>query len=606
MSSTTSSPGKTCRKHASLMKSLPLIWTFVHPYWESLVVGALLIGVSQIARLVLPYSSKYLMDNVVLNRRPDRLVPLIGSIGLSILVHASAYFAAFIVLSNAAMRLTNDLRQRIQMHLIHLPVGYFDSNLSGTLVTRVVTDAEGILNLIGIPMLDFFASLLTGSIALALLMNVNWRLTLVLVGVLDLGASALYRAFSHVRPLMRETSKIRAELSGRLTESIAGIRVVKGYRAETREGEVFAQGMQRFFDNHMQIRRGMAAIVPTGALMTGFGTLVVMFIGGRWLLDSRWTMGDYVQYSALIMYIIYPVFLLVDIGTQFTQAIAGLDRVREVLAEKVEDTDEARIETVPSIDGEVRFEDVSFGYEADRPVLHNLTFEAAPGTVTALVGPSGSGKSTIISLLCAFHKPQSGRIFVDSTDISTATLDSYRTQLGLVLQETFLFDGSIRENLLFARPGASEAKMLDACRIARVDEFTEKFPKGYDTIVGERGVKLSGGQRQRLSIARAILADPRILILDEATSSLDSESEAMIQEGLGYLMQGRTTFVIAHRLSTIRRSDQILVLEEGRILERGTHDSLYELGGRYYDLYTRQYGLERNLFLAPFEGANAD
>jgi len=460
------------------------------------------------------------------------------------------------------------------LHIAHLPIGYFDSNLSSTLVTRIMTDSDGMGNLTGPAMLDFCAALLTGSMTLFLLISKSWQLTLILLCVLGSGATILYRAFSHVRPLMRDQSKIRAEVSGGLTESIGGIRVVKSYRAEKREGAVYAKGVQRLFDNFMRIRPGTSTIQSTGILLTGLSTLVVVLFGGRWLLESRWTVGDYVQYAALITYIVNPVFMLVNVGTLFTQAVADLNRIGEVFAERVEDKDHARAVAVPPIEGDVRFDDVGFGYELARRVLHNVSFHAAPGTVTALVGPSGSGKSTIISLLCAFHQPQAGQILLDNIDLASVTLDSYRTQLGLVLQETFLFDGTMRENLVFARPDALQEELLEACRMACVDEFADKLPKRYETVVGERGVKLSGGQKQRVSIARAILANPRILILDEATSSLDSESEAMIQEGVSHLLQGRTTFVIAHRLPTIRHADQILVLDEGRILEHGTRRSL--------------------------------
>lgn len=594
--------GAISKMHASLRKSLPTIFALVRPYWRTLLLAAVLIVVSQVARVVLPYSSKYLMDTIILKHEVDKLVPLISIVFIAILIHASCYFTVSLMLANTGVRLANDLRRRAHTHLAQLPIAYFDSNLSGTLVTRIIKDSEGMLNLIGPPMLEFFSAILTGSIVLFLLMDENWQLTVVLIGILSAGAYSLYRAFSHVRPLMQETNKIVAEVSGRLTESIGGIRVVKGYRAEKRESEVFVRGLQRFFDHSARMNPGNSTIWTTGILLMGLSTLAVMFLGGHWLLDARWTVGDYVQYSALVTYIVNPVFMLVNIGTLFTQAIAGLDRIGEVFAEAVEDAGHTRTITIPAIEGAVRFDEVSFGYDHDKRVVRDISFHAAPGTVTALVGPSGSGKSTIISLLCAFHQPQLGRIMIDSTDLANATLDSYRTQLGLVLQETFLFDGTMRENLLFARPNALEEEFMKACRMARVDEFAEKLPKKYNTVVGERGVKLSGGQKQRVSIARAILANPRILILDEATSSLDSESEAIIQEALSCLMQGRTTFVIAHRLSTIRRADQILVLEEGQILERGTHQFLYEKQGRYYELYTRQYGLERDLFLASAEG----
>jgi len=580
----------TREKQPSLLRSLPAIGSLIRPYWRSLLLCAGLIGISQVAHLVLPYSSKYLIDTVVLGHSVGQLLPLISIVFASILVHAGCYYSSFMIMADIAIRLTNELRRRLQMHVVHLPIRYFDNNLSGALVSRIMSDPEGMLNLIGIPMLDFFAALLTGAITVYILVQKSWNLTLALVCILSAGGYALYHAFSRVRLLVREMYKIRAEVSGRLSESISGIHVVKGYRAERREEAVFTAGTQRLIDNFMQVRPRMSTVGIAGILLTSFNTLIVMYLGGHWLLSGRWTLGDYAQYSALIMYIVNPVLTFGNTGTLLTQAIAGLDRVGDLIAEKVEDADHRRTVAIRRCDGEVLFDDVSFGYEKDRRVLHNVSFHALPGTVTALVGPSGSGKSTVISLLCAFHKPQSGRILIDKVDLASITLNSYRSQLGLVLQETFLFDGTMRENLLFARPDATEKELMHACRVACVDEFAEKFPKSYDTVVGERGVKLSGGQKQRVSIARAIIADPRILVLDEATSSLDSESEAMIQAGLNYLMQRCTSFVVAHRLSTIRRSNQILVLEEGRIVDRGTHESLYQAEGLYYELYNRQYG----------------
>jgi subfamily B ATP-binding cassette protein MsbA len=391
-------------------------------------------------------------------------------------------------------------------------------------------------------------------------------------------------------------------VTGRLTESLGGVRVVKGYHAEEREASVFGKGVDRLLANVISSLTATSLLSFASTTVLGVVGGLVMLMGGHEVLNGKMTTGDYFQYTMLLAYMIAPVFQIVNVGTQLTEAVAGLDRTMEVLSEKDEFEDPERVNAMPETHGEVRFEDVRFAYEPDKPVLKGITFEARPDTVTALVGSSGSGKSTIISLVCGFHKPDSGAVLVDGVDLSTVRLSDYRGQLGVVLQESFLFDGSIRDNILFSYPDATEEQFVTACRIARVDEFAERFPEGYETIVGERGVKLSGGQRQRLSIARAILANPKILILDEATSSLDSESEAMIQNGLSYLMQGRTTFVIAHRLSTIRRADQILVVEGGEIIERGTHESLYAQGGRYWDLYTRQHGLEENLFLAPGEG----
>jgi ABC-type multidrug transport system fused ATPase/permease subunit len=405
-----------------------------------------------------------------------------------------------------------------------------------------------------------------------------------------------------MRPIFRERGKINAEVTGRLTESLGGVRVVKGYHAETREASVFATGVYRILDNVMKSLTMTSVLSMASSLVVGLMGTMVMFMAARQTLSGHMTPGGYVQYAAFLGFMIAPIFQVVNVGTQLTEAIAGLDRTGEILSERQEYDEPGRIIDLPSVIGDLRFNEVRFAYEPDKPVLHGISFHAEPGTVTALVGSSGSGKSTIISLICAFHRPDAGMILVDGVDLSTVRLDSYRSQLGVVLQESFLFDGTIRENVMFSRPDATEEQFLHACAVARVDEFAERFPDGYNTIVGERGVKLSGGQRQRLSIARAILAEPRILILDEATSSLDSESEAMIQHGLSFLMQGRTTFVIAHRLSTIRRADQILVVEAGQIVEHGTHETLYALGGRYYDLYTRQHGLDANRFLAPGEG----
>jgi ABC-type multidrug transport system fused ATPase/permease subunit len=457
-------------------------------------------------------------------------------------------------------------------------------------------------NLIGTGLVDFVGGLMTAVISLVVLLTISPTMTVVTAAAVGVFAFALSKAFTQIRPVFRERGKITAEVTGRLTESLGGVRVVKGYHAEEREAEVFGKGVQKLLDNVFKSLTMMSVMGLSSTVLMGIVSASIMWVGARQIAANHISLGDFVMFTTFLAFLIAPVFQAVGIGTQLTEAFAGLDRTREVLGERPEDREPNRTVSIGPIQGTVEFKDVNFSYEAGKPVLFDVSFHAEPGKVTALVGSSGSGKSTIISLVAAFHTPTSGTVTVDGIDLATVRLDTYRTQLGVVLQDTFLFDGTIEENIAFARPGATREQIIEACRIARVDEFAEKFEKQYDTVVGERGVKLSGGQRQRVSIARAILADPRILILDEATSSLDSESEALIQEGLRYLMQGRTTFVIAHRLSTIRRADQILVVENGRIVEHGTHESLYAQQGRYWDLYTRQHGLEANLFLAPGEG----
>src|SRR5262249_19739813 len=506
------------------------------------------------------------------------------------------------MLSKAAQRLIADMRRKVQEHVGRLPVAYYDANKSGTLVSRIMTDVEGVRNLIGTGLVEFAGGLTTAAIAFLVMLRLSPGMTVVTFVSLLVFGVVLQQAFGTLRPIFRERGRLYAEVTGRLTESLGGVRVVKGYHAEAREAGVFAEGVGLILANVLKTLTSTSVLSLSSTVLMGLVGSVVMFVGAREVLAGRLTVGGLFTYTIFLGFLVAPMFQIVSIGTQLTEALAGLERTREVLAERPEDDDPKRSFAFPEIRGEVAFEDVSFAYEAGKPVLHGVSFRAEPGTVTALVGPSGAGKSTLIGLLCAFHVPTGGRVLVDGVDLSTARLDSYRSRLGVVLQDTFLFDGTIRENVAFSRPTASEEQVLAACRIARVDEFAERFPEGYETVVGERGVKLSGGQKQRVSLARAILADPRILSLDEATSSLDSESEALIQEGLSYLRRGRTTFVIAHRLSTIRRADQILVVEDGRIVERGTHAALYARGGRYFEMYTKQHGLESNLFLAPGEG----
>ncbi len=558
--------------------------------------------VSRICGLVLPMSTKYLIDNVIGKKQFNLLVPLVLIVLGATLVQGVTGFTITQTVSMAAQRLIAEMRRKVQAHIGHLPVSYYDSNKSGTLVARIMTDVDGIRNLLGTGLIEFLGGLLTAFLVLAFLVHYSWLLTSIALVIIVVFAFAVMKAFTTIRPIFRERAKINAEVTGRLTESLGGVRVVKGYHAEAREEEVFGEGVQRLLDNVLKSLTATSLMSLSATVLMGVVGAVIMYLGARQVSAGNMTLGDFMSFTALLVFLIAPVFQIVGIGTQLTEALAGLERTREVLRERPEDQDPRRTVSLPPIAGQVVFDHVNFAYDTGKTVLHDVSFQSEPGTVTALVGPSGSGKSTIIGLVTAFHVPGSGTIFVDGVDLSTVRLDSFRTQLGVVLQETFLFDGTIRENVAFGRPGATEEQIMHACRIARVDEFAEGFEKKYDTIVGERGVKLSGGQRQRVSIARAILADPRILILDEATSSLDSESEAMIQEGLKYLMQGRTTFVIAHRLSTIRRADQILVVETGSVVERGTHEQLYAAHGRYYDLYTKQHGIEANLFLAPGEG----
>jgi ABC-type multidrug transport system fused ATPase/permease subunit len=590
------------KKKTDFRKAMPEVWELVRPRKWLLLAGLILVAINRVAGLVLPFLSKPFVALVLTKHEVSRLMPLVIAVFLATLVQAVTSFANTQLLSKAAQRMIADLRQQVQQHVGRLAVSFYDANRTGVLVSRIMNDVEGVRNLIGTGLVEFVGGLMTAAMAFLFLLHRSPQMTLIVFGVIGAFVFVLQYAFKTIRPIFRERAKITGEVTGRLTESLGGVRVVKGYHAEKREAGVFTVGVLRLLDNVMRSLTATSLLSMAATTVLGVVGGLVMLLGGHLAMHNRMDPGDYIQYTMFLAFMIAPVIQVVNIGTQLTEAVAGIDRTMEILGEKDEFSDPARVVTLGEIVGEMKFEDVRFAYDAAKPVLHGISFEARPGTVTALVGSSGSGKSTIISLVCAFHKPDSGRVVVDGVDLSTVRLHSYRSQLGVVLQESFLFDGTIRENVMFSHPDATEEEFLSACRIARVDEFAERFPEGYDTIVGERGVKLSGGQRQRLSIARAILAGPRILILDEATSSLDSESEAMIQHGLSYLMQGRTTFVIAHRLSTIRRADQILVVEGGLIVERGTHASLYELGGRYYDLYTRQHGLEENLFLAPGEG----
>ncbi len=592
-------------KHKPDLKKLwPQVWSLVAPRKGLLLAGLCLMAINRVAGLVMPYTSKPLLDKVLSQQHPHpELLPrIIALVFSAMVVQAVTSFSLTQLLSKAGQRLIAEMRRQVQRHVGLLSVAYYDANRTGTLVARIMSDVEGVRNLVGTGLVEFVGGLLTAVLAFLYLIHLSATVTLTVFAVMGAFVFILQYGFKTIRPIFRERSKINAEVTGRLTESLGGVRVIKGYHAEERESAIFSVGVDRLLSNVMKSLTMTSAMGAASTTVLGLVSAIVMWLGGHRVLGSTWTVGDYFSYNMFLAFMIAPVFQVVNIGTQLTEAFAGLDRTNEIMSELEENKSPERTVKMPPIQGRVRFDDVEFAYEADKPVLHGISFLAQPGTVTALVGSSGSGKSTIISLLCAFHTPTRGRVLVDDIDLAHVDLNTYRSQLGVVLQDSFLFDGTIRENIMFSRPDASEEQFLFACRTARVDEFAERYPDGYDTIVGERGVKLSGGQRQRLSIARALLAEPRILILDEATSSLDSESEAMIQAGLVQLMQGRTTFVIAHRLSTIRRADQILVVEQGLIAERGTHAELFAMGGRYYDLYTRQHGLEANLFLAPGEG----
>jgi ABC-type multidrug transport system fused ATPase/permease subunit len=583
-------------------KMLPHVWELIKPRAGILTLGFGLMLINRVSGLVAPASLKYLFDNVIAKHEAYLLPRLVlAVIGATILQGMTSYSLTQL-LSKSSQRMITELRIAVQAHIGRLPVAYYDANKTGVLVSRIMSDVEGVRNLVGTGLVDFAGGIVTAFLALGYLLHVSVSMTVAAFTAVLIFGLGLAKAFKTIRPMYRARPKLNAEVTGRLTESLGGVRVVKGYHAEQREEKVFQGGVQKLLDNVLQTLTATSLISFSATALMGIVTASMIYLGARHILAGTMSVGSLISYMAFLVFLIAPVAQIASVGPQMTEALAGLERTREVMSEKLEDQDPQRTEKLERVEGHVVFENVDFAYDPGKPVLRGVSFDSAPDTSTALVGPSGAGKSTIIGLIAEFYVPTSGRVLVDGVDLARVRLDTYRTQLGLVLQETFLFDGTIRENVAFARPEASEEEILAACRIARVDEFAESFEKKYDTVVGERGVKLSGGQKQRVSIARAILADPRILILDEATSSLDSESEALIQEGLRFLMRGRTTFVIAHRLSTIRRADQILVVEGGKIIERGTHASLYADQGRYYDLYTRQHGIETNLFLAPGEG----
>jgi subfamily B ATP-binding cassette protein MsbA len=582
---------------AAWKEARALIWT----HRKRLTLGLVLMLISRLAGLVLPASSKYLIDDVLMGGRNDLLLPIALAAGAATLVQAVTSFALSQILGVAAQRAITDMRKRVQARVMRLPVRYFDSTQTGILVARIMSDAEGIRNLVGTGLVQLVGGLVTALMGIAVLFWLNWHLTVITILVLLAFGGGMAYAFRTLRPLFRERGKINAEVTGRLTEALGGIRVVKSYTAEKREEIVFTKGAHRLFRNIAKSMTGVSATTAGSTVIVGIIGILMIWLGGRAIIAGEMTLGDLIMYIFFIGLVAAPLVSIASIGTQITEAFAGLDRIREILDMPTEVDEDAQRASVERLRGDVAFDNVWFEYNEGQPVLRGVSFTAPAGTTTALVGSSGSGKSTLISLVMAFNRPTSGRILIDGRDLADVRLMDYREQLASVLQENFLFDGTITENVGYARPGATVEEIKEACRIAHCDEFISQFPNGYDTIVGERGIKLSGGQRQRVSIARAILANPRVLILDEATSSLDSESEQMIQDGLRRLRSGRTTFVIAHRLSTIRSADQILVLEAGEIVERGTHSELLALNGRYRQLHDKQYSFETDRFINPGE-----
>jgi len=566
-----------------------------------LTIGLGLMLINRLAGLVLPGTSKFLVDDVIGKGRHEWLVPLAVAGGAATIVQSATSFALSQVLGVAAQRAITEMRRDVQRHVARLPVRYFDSTQTGVLISRVMTDAEGIRNLVGTGLVQLVGGLVTAALALGVLFYLNWRLTAITLVILGAFGGVMAYAFARLRPLFRERGRINADVTGRLNQSLGGIRIVKAYTAETRERRVFAHGVHKLLRNIATSITGVSAVTAASTVVVGLIGVVMIIVGGGAIIDGQMTLGDFVMYVFFTGLVAAPIVQIASIGTQITEAFAGLDRIREIRAVTPEDAGDERRGSLDRVRGEIEFERVWFEYQPGVPVLKDVSFVAPAGSTTALVGASGSGKSTLIGLVMAFNRPTAGRIVVDGHELSDVKLRDYRAHLGVVLQDNFLFDGTIADNIRYARPHATLDEVRAAGRVAHCDEFVQRFTDGYETVVGERGVRLSGGQRQRVAIARAILASPAVLILDEATSSLDSESEALIQDGLAALRAGRTTFVIAHRLSTIQAADQILVLEDGRLVERGTHEELLAVGGRYRQLYDKQYRIVRNRFVNPGE-----
>ena len=572
-------------------KKVSFVWAFKEFIWPRkniLFVGLILIIIRSLSGLVLPYASKNLIDDVIPSGDTRALTILLIIVCAAILVQAVTSFSLTRLLSVEAQHLISVLRANVQKKLLTLPISFFDNNKSGALVSRVMNDVEGVRNLVGTGLVQLIGGSITAIISMVILIKLNATMTFFVLVPVAIFAIIALKAFGYIRPIFRARGKINAEVTGRLTETLNGVRVIKGFNAEQQENIIFEKGVERLFLNVKKSLTATALITSSSTFLLGLASAGIMGIGGYFIMQNTMTYGEFVSFTLFLGFMIAPIVQMSNIGSQLTEAMAGLDRTQELMNMTEEDNPEERKVILDKISGNISFEDVSFSYEESKEVLHNISFKAPSGSVTALVGSSGSGKSTIAGLAATFLNPVSGKVTIDGTDLATVNLSSYRSRLGVVLQDDFLYEGTIKENILFARADASEKDLLEAVKGAYVDEFTDRFDDGLDTIIGERGVKLSGGQRQRISIARALLADPKIIILDEATSNLDTESESYIQKSLGMLMKDRTTFVIAHRLSTIQQADQILVIEEGNIVERGRHDELIAKQGRYYELYTYQ------------------
>lgn len=573
-------PSRSSLRHAFTS----IIW----PRRKLILIGLILILINRLCGLVMPGATKYLVDDVIANGDRELLWKLVTIVGIAVAIQAVTSFGLTRLLSVEAQHLISRLRAQVQKHVLRLPLSHFDNTKSGVLVSRIMNDVEGVRNLVGTGLVQLIGGVLTAGVSFFILISLNFKLTMVALIPLGMFAVISMKAFKFLRPKFRKRGEIQADVTGRLTETLGGIRVVKGFNAEDREEAVFEDGVNRLFLNVKTTLTTTSLVTSLATLLMGVASVALMGLGGSLIIDKTLTLGDFFAFTLYLGFLVTPILQMANVGTQITEAFAGLDRMDELLSVPREGDNPNRTGKLGPITGEIRFEHVSFEYDENKPVLLDINFVAKPGSVTALVGSSGSGKTTLAGLAASFLEPLRGQVLVDGTDLSKVVLDTYRSQLGLVLQDDFLFEGTIRENILFARPESSEAELLAACAAAHVIEFTDRFDEGLSTVIGERGVKLSGGQRQRVAIARAVLSNPRVLVLDEATSNLDTESEAFIQDSLEYLMEGRTTFVIAHRLSTIRRADQILVVESGNIVERGTHDELIAAEGRYHRLYTYQ------------------